>query len=198
MGWTCYKATHYYKNGKVNRKAEVDMLFTQEEHDGSNYSGGICHYPKMEVIKSSMVGSVYYGAIRSVNTQTGNNRTWGVVVLTSTANLNGFDFAYKDISEDMEPGYYDCPQKILDLLSPTDNEYALVWRRKCREKLAKPKLSELPVGTIIKYKDWNGEDIELIKHPAAYQFKKPFWTIKDGSGYVSTKYIPDDFEIVEE
>ena len=48
MGWTEYQAT-YFKKDKIDRKAECDALFT------SNWC---------EVVKSSMVGSVYYGAIK--------------------------------------------------------------------------------------------------------------------------------------
>ena len=196
MGWTSYNATHYLKNGKVNCKAEVDSMFTQEEHDGPDYKGNTYHYPKMEVVKSAMVGSTYYAAVRTTNSETGYDKIWGAVVLTSTKKDDGFNFGYKDMSEDMGPCYYDCPKRILDLLSPTDNEYALNWRRKCYEKLSKPSLSKLPIGTRIRYKLWNGKEIEAYKHDAAYQFKRPFWMLADGSGYISTKYIPENYEVI--
>lgn len=47
---------------------------------------------------------------------------------------HGLRFGYKDIDERMGPLRYDCPQQILDLLSPTDNPYALAWREECRRK----------------------------------------------------------------
>ncbi len=40
------------------------------------------------------------------------------------------------LTETMGPYNYGCPARILDLLSPTDNEYALAWREKCRAQLA--------------------------------------------------------------
>ena len=49
MGWTEHQAT-YFKKGKIDRKAECDSIFTY-----NNWC---------EVVKSSMVGSVYYGAIK--------------------------------------------------------------------------------------------------------------------------------------
>ena len=56
----------------------------------------------------------------------------------------GYIFGYKDMSEDMGPCEAECPVAILDLLTPTDREYALNWRRRCREfaatRAAKPKL----------------------------------------------------------
>lgn len=39
------------------------------------------------------------------------------------------------IAEDEGPYASFCPERILDLLSPTDNELALDWRERCREQL---------------------------------------------------------------
>lgn len=197
MGWTSYVAT-LYKNGKVDRKAEMDKRFTQEEHDGSDFNGGTCHYPKMEVLKSSMVGSTYYAAVRTTNSQTGYDCTWAAICLTSTKWNDGMNFGYKDMDETCHPYQYDCPKGILDLLSPTENENALEWRRKCNEKRTnkKPTLSSLPVGTRIKYTRWDGKEMELYKHEAGYQFKRPFWMRTDNTGYVSAKYIPENYEVV--
>ena len=47
MGWTEYHAA-YYKNGKVDRKAELDAMYNWEDENR-----------KVEVLKSSMVGSTY-------------------------------------------------------------------------------------------------------------------------------------------
>ena len=60
---------------------------------------------------------------------------------------NGFTFGYKDLGEAMCGSlYYDCPDRLLDLLTLTDNQDALEWREKCREnnrkRKAKPKLVE--------------------------------------------------------
>lgn len=199
MGWTSYRATHY-KNGKVDRKAEMDARFTQHEHDVNNFNGGTYHYPKMEVVKSSMVGSTYYAAVRTTNSQTGYDHTWAAVCLTSTKWSDGMNFGYKDMDETVHPFYYDCPKRILDLLSPTDNENALEWRRKCEEKRRnkkeKPSLSKLPIGTRIKFKNHNGKEIKAYKHDAGYQFKRPFWMLTDGTGYFPQKYIPENYEII--
>ena len=120
MGWTGYYATHY-KNGKIDRKAECDAYFMEGLNRG--------HF---KVLKSSMVGTVYYAAIQNQVKYVGGSTyeplaeedkiTWGAVFLTQ---VSGRDFYYKDMSEDMLPGYYDCPKGIIDLLSPTNNEYAL-------------------------------------------------------------------------
>ena len=52
MGYTEYFATHFHKSGSINRKAECDAYFLESLNRG--------HY---RVVKSSMKGSIYYGAV---------------------------------------------------------------------------------------------------------------------------------------
>src|SRR3546814_2261595 len=44
---------------------------------------------------------------------------------------DGYIFGYKDMDETMGPCEADCPARILDLLTPTDKEYAREWRARC-------------------------------------------------------------------
>lgn len=157
MGWTSYHAT-YYKNGKIDRKAECDAYFMEGLNRG--------HF---NVLKSSMVGSTYYAAVQRMVKYVGKDEngegiyeplpesertTFGIVFLTSIDTKDYYNFSYKDLDESMGPCQCDCPKGILDLLSPTDNEYANNWRKACYENLARKKnangLNKLPVGTIIK------------------------------------------------
>ena len=148
MGWTSYHATHY-KSGKIDRKAECDAYFLEGLNAG--------HF---EVLKSTMVGSVYYAAVRGLKQCEDNGNIYaatpvfGVVFLTSVDTKDYFNFSYKDIDETMGPYESNCPKSILDLLSPTDNEYANAWRQRCMDNLAKKKdknsLNNLPVGSVIR------------------------------------------------
>lgn len=157
MGWTSYCATHY-KNGKIDRKAECDAYFLEGLNRG--------YY---DVLKSAMVGSTYYAAVQHLKRYIGKDEsgesqyedvpenertTFAVIFLTSTNSRDYFNFSYKDMSENSGPYKCDCPKGILDLLSPTDNEYALEWRKKCRENIARrnslTSLNKLPTGTQIK------------------------------------------------
>ncbi|NHM25946.1 hypothetical protein G7K71_02755 [Desulfofundulus sp. TPOSR] len=65
---------------------------------------------------------------------------------------DGCNFGYKDMTENMHPYYYDCPERILKLLTPTDNESALRWREKCWENIrtrkARPRLVK---GAVIEF-----------------------------------------------
>lgn len=162
MGWTSYHATHY-KNGKVDKKAECDAYWTE----GLNAE----HF---EVVKSSMVGNVYYGAIKALLKRNGKDEngkdvyvqipkdeqeTFAVVFLTSIDNKDYYNFSYKNMDETMLPYNFDCPIGILNLLSKTDNEYALEWRKKCydkhneksREKKNPNSLKNLPVNSRISF-----------------------------------------------
>lgn len=126
MGWTSYHATNY-KNGKVDRKTEMDALFTWSNDQIS-----------MKVLKSSMVSRIYYAAIEEI--REGKRTVFAAVCITGGADRSDpyFNFSYKDMDETMGPCYYDCPKSILDLLTETDSEAALEWRAKCREAKKKP------------------------------------------------------------
>lgn len=204
MGWTSYHATHYKKNGTIDRKAECDGYFTEGLNAG--------HY---RVVKSSLVGSVYYAAIENL-TRYGEKqpdgsrpieyipeaerKTWAAVFLTSADSRSYFNFSYKDMSEDMGPYEATCPASILSLLSPTDSEYALAWREHCLANIEKKKdphaLKNLPVGAIIRFARYNGKTVELMKHPAAYQFKRPFWYNQEDNTYIPATRIPSNYEVV--
>ena len=115
-----------------------------------------------------MVGSTYYGAIQRLVKYAGNNEKgeriyvprseneksiFAAIFLTSTDAKDYYNFSYKEMDETVGPCYYDCPKGILDLLTPTNNEWANNWRTKCREQLEKKKnpnsLNKLPEGTVI-------------------------------------------------
>ena len=199
MGWTSYNATHY-KNGRIDRKAECDAYFLEGLNRGF-----------YEVLKSCMVGSTYYAAIKPLKKRgvakeqyivipAEEQYVFAVVFLTSI-NMEDYDnFSYKDMDESCGPYRYECPKGILDLLTPTDNEYANQWREACRkyheEKKNRNILSKLPIGSEIKYKRPNGEEVVAYKHPPCYQFKRPFWYLKGMGMYVRAQNIPSDYEII--
>ena len=177
MGWTWYHATHY-KNGKIDRKAECDAYFTEGLNRG--------HF---EVLRSSIVGSVYYAAVRGLKKHAGvdsdgkdvytdlppeEQTVFGAVFLTAVDSKEYCDFGYKAMDESYGPCYFDCPKSILNILSPTDNEFARNWRKKCLETYEeKHCLDKLPVGTVIEFTHGD-KTYRLEKHKPAFQFKTPF------------------------
>lgn len=79
-----------------------------------------------EVVKSCMVGTTYYAAVRRKD----NGVVYAVVTLTQ---MEDGEFSFKDISEICGPVEEKCPVGILKLLSPTDNKLAQEWRNRCFE-----------------------------------------------------------------
>lgn len=187
MGWDYTNATHYTKKGDIDRKAEVDLLY----HWSNDKTA-------VSVVKSCMVGSTYYAAVRVEDKETGEAQIKGKVVLTRLDSKSYF--GYKAICETCGPGASQCPASILNLLSPTDDEWALAWRERCRnyieEKKSPRALKNLPVGAVIRYTMRNGKVAELVKHQPAYQFKRPFWYSRETGTYTPATRIPRDYEVV--
>ena len=191
MGWTSYHAENYNKRGDVDRKAECDKIWTQNESD---------EYPELKVLKSTVIGSVYYGAIaerRGGVTQ----KVFGVVTHTNVNSRDYYNFCYKDMDETCGPYDIKCPTTILDLLTPTVNQWANEWRQKCRD-YAKQKsegktLDKLPVGTTIRFTRWDGVDYECVKMAPNYQFKRTWWYVPATNTYIPSRRIPKEFEVVE-
>ena len=124
MGWTSQHAT-YYKNGTVDRKAEMDTYFKGEDTVNKKY-----HY---KTLKSAMVGSTYYAAIEKINNETKEREVFALICLTSVNMSDYFNFSYKDMDETMGPNERKCPIGILNLLTPTDSQWANEWRNDCRK-----------------------------------------------------------------
>ena len=156
MGWTSY----YVGAEKDRQKLMIKELE---------------NYGDVKVLKSAMRGRVFYGAYTSTNHP---EQVRGIVCLTS---LRDGDFAYKDMDESTGPYYYDCPKNILDLLTPTENKWALAWREKCRQKKTSiiSELNKLPDGSVIEV-----DGVRYFKHAPAYQFKKSFWKQVDRFNYI--------------
>ncbi|MEW5934772.1 MAG: hypothetical protein AB1816_14450 [Bacillota bacterium] len=84
----------------------------------------------------------------------GRREVSAIVCLLVFRPRDEFNFGYKDMGEEMHPYYYNCPERILKLLTPTDNKNALEWRQKCWENLrarqARPKLRK---GMVIRFEE---------------------------------------------
>lgn len=187
MGWTSKNADYYKPNGQVDRKAECDNLLNWENENW-----------KTETIKSQMVGSVYYAAVKRTDKKSGHHEVTAAVILTHGKDRRDpyFNFGYKEMCETCGPGECKCPKSILDLLTPTESEWANEWRQRCRENLKKIPLSKLPVGTEIKI-NYFGNEVYLTKMAPNYQFKRNWWYNPENNTYMPSRRIPDDYEIVK-
>jgi hypothetical protein len=133
---------------------------------------------RLAVLASALVGlRTYYAAIERTET-TGDCIVFGVVCLVNynPRAVDGYTFGYKDMDETAGPHQSDCPAQILDLLTPTDHDYALQWRGRCRARLGERQLlaarpTPRPGQTVIFDPPLclsNGRTVsrfEVVKHP---------------------------------
>lgn len=120
MGWLYMRSLAGY----ATPKAYLDAQFTYDRDTGSS-----------RVLASSLVGRrTYYAAVEWVPAASGEREVWGLVCLVryNPRDREGLVFGYKDMSESMGPCESECPARILDLLTATQNTYALAWRERCR------------------------------------------------------------------
>jgi len=77
--------------------------------------------------------------------------TFALVCLTSNRRSEYHNFNIKIVGEEMGPCESACPARILDLLTDTDVEYALAWRKECRANLVKiAEAKKVKPGTCIR------------------------------------------------
>lgn len=170
MGWTSYNARNYTK-GRIDKKAECLDVISED----------------YKVVKSVMVGNVFYGAVKKtrepvifngeyvldendkkIYRMIENAPVFAVVILTSVDMKDYFNFSYKIMDETVGPYYYDCPNSILKLLSPIKNEFATKWRSECKKRTTiKKELNKLPYGSKILV---DGKEYKKEKYG-----KKTYW-----------------------
>ena len=85
-----------------------------------------------KIIDIANKGNTFYIAYK-VN----ENEIYALVILTE---YRQNEFLYKVMGEDVMPYQFECPKRILNKLTPTNNEYANKWREKCNEKFKKNNL----------------------------------------------------------
>lgn len=129
MGWLYMPRSAM--GSHASTKAYLDDQFTYHRPHTDGTSHGL------RVLASACPGNrVYYAAAQHMT----NDVPGDVVAIVCLVRWNprdkeGLVFGYKDMDETMGPCEAECPARILDLLSPTDNVHALDWRERCRANL---------------------------------------------------------------
>ena len=118
MGWD---VTQVGKNISTKKFLEWDI----KQEIGSNYE-----LLALGEGKNFHGTKPFYAAFKSNNNNSGN--VFAVVYLTKRRNGS---VAVKSITEGAGPFYFDCPAKVFNVLTETDNEYALEWRSKVQAYL---------------------------------------------------------------
>ena len=144
------------------------------------WTGHYTNRPSEEVIREELS----YGGYNTIVANRGarywvlerDGERFAVVVLVNRR--DGMVYT-KVMTEDMGP--YECafPLSFLDLLSPTDNEYALNWRERVRKhhatKQAKPKLATgdtIRLAESPKFSD--GRERSVLTYLGGYRFRDEY------------------------
>ena len=121
MGWS-YE-TYYRSEGGMNKLFSDKCNYQKDNGDSGR------------IISSALVERTEFYAAYEVIT----NGERKVVALCFMINFTKYEIGYKDMDETCGPYMFKCPEKILKLLTPTDNKYALKWREKNWEVINKRK-----------------------------------------------------------
>lgn len=134
------------------------------------------------------IGGTYYAAVRELDA----GEVWALVVLTG--GRSGSSFRWKEMSEEMGPSEDSCPERILELLTPTRNEYALAWRERCRARLAR--VASVSQGTAVEF----GADFLTPEGPCrsfvAVDPHQGIFRAESGTTYRIGSWKTESFELV--
>lgn len=194
MGWTTTDDYERFSKGLFSIREYLDREFASNHPD----------YPRLEIIDSSMTGKTeYYAALRSTDRKTGTVVVFALIVMVkySTKAWDGHTLGWKEMSENMMPYLFNCPERILKRLDPTTNVNATEWRQKCRDhrEAKRTARTAFQPGSIVLFEKpltfTGGVERQLFtveKHGRALRFRA-----EDGVLCAIPKAATMTFEIVE-
>ena len=127
MGWT---TTNRY--GEPVKDFIVKRVLTWSSDTKAKYT----------VLDTALVKmKTFYAAVERIDGETGERMVWAAVILVDYGpwKHDSNDFGWKDMDETCGPCESECPERILNLLTPTENQYANDWRARCRQTIARRK-----------------------------------------------------------
>lgn len=173
MGWSCtYKPKH---------ESATDFML----HSSGVFTWGPDCPATYTVLATSIVNlRTFYAAVERVCKTTGKREVWAAVILLSYhSKSRSENFCWKSMDESEGPVEARCPERILDLLTPTENTYAIEWRARCRkyhaDQKAKPKLEV--GGSITLY----GKEYDVVE-----KHSKGFYVVaREGRGRYTLSHV---------
>lgn len=143
MGWLSMPLSSMHPHSTPKAYLDAQLTYERvidEPAEAKGEGGPLPSRKGLRVIASSCLrNKVYYAAV-APTTDGVDGPVFAVVCLVrwNPRAKDGYVFAYKDMDETAGPNEADCPERILALLSPTENHSALQWRRRCIRNLARP------------------------------------------------------------
>lgn len=147
MGWT---TTYHYNDRRYSNK-EIREYFKKQFESVNILYLSVKHFSE-----------VYMACEK-------NGQVFAVICLIRNSKN---DFGYKDMDETMLPYYFNAPEKLLKMLSPTDNKNALSWRKTCSL------LNKVKPGTCFMDADYKWQVVKvlkeyaLIRHGSSHQWNR--------------------------
>ena len=128
---------------------------------------------RCEVLDGGLVSlHEYYAAVQRTHKDTGERSVFAVVILVRHCpkDSHRHNFWWKGMDEGAGPYATRCPRRILNLLTPTDNENALAWREACwtriRERELRPKICS---GMFLTYQG--------VRYQATHSLGRKGWSV---------------------
>lgn len=195
MGWLTMPLASM--GGHTSPKQYLDAQFNYDraatdEHSSHGY----------RVLESACPGNrVYYAAIQRLDDGVPGEVTAVVcLVRWNPKAADGHVFGYKDMEESSGPYEADCPLRVLERLTSTNNPVALDWRRRCFATFRR-RSRKLPDGALIRFPEpiafGDNTRHELMR--VMRQGNKIILTRSDGGGrYRIGNLLDRKFEIMRE
>jgi hypothetical protein len=96
---------------------------------------------------STVKRSTCYAAVRN----RASGEVFAIVILVKYTLNDHYNITYKVMEEDSHPYQYECPTRILDMLTPTQSQNAEGWRFRCRAR--KEAKKTVRYGDVLKFTD---------------------------------------------
>lgn len=143
-----------------------------------------------KILDSYTKNGVFYAALQH------KEGVSALVILIQSTPRKYYNFAYKWMDESFHPYYYECPDRILDLLTPTENKCSNDWREECRRRNKRNK--QVSPGTLIRFDHtirWKGYTDTLF----IYKGNNVFKSVGTSSGSVRIpKWKSYEFTVIRD
>lgn len=145
---------------------------------------------KRKVLDYAVVKRTNLYVALQIDTLDMSTQTWNTYVTCSMVmfKFNKYEYAYQGFSEIAGPYMYDCPERILKLLTPTQDVSALEWRSSCYQRLADKKTIVMKPGQVFVRQ---GQKPIVLQRPYGNSKQKWLGSYQDawGSFYVTKKWL---------
>jgi len=191
MGWLTM--SRYHMGGHKTAKEYLDAQFTYSRDVDGVIKG-------LKLLASSCPQNrTYYAAAQVMEGGVGKE-VFAIVckVMWNPRSKTGEHFGYKDMDESVGPYEDNCPAHILDLLTPTDREHAIDWRRRCRANLERRarKIEDgdrIKLATALTFSDGHvGDEFIVVKRGRRLSFRDPVTR----AGYSISRFMERQWRVV--